>query len=292
MNTLTKVLIVLLTLSSIFLCGIVVTYVANADDYRQKNKTVNTKLRAAVENKKSFEKQLKENIAKSQEQEKKLRNQIASLKLRFEELQGSLKNSEREKALLLQKVNSFASIVEGFSQTNDQQGLLLKNTLGELNKVQAKQIKRQKELDETTAALVEKMAIIETLEAEKKRLLEDKTELQSRLDLLFQPIGKTAAAPVPLTPQITTARPRPAEIITTDIDLKGSITAVDLKNSVAEISIGTADGVKEGMKFHATRGDKFICDILIIDVEAEKAVGIMELVQQQPKIGDNVSTNL
>ena len=36
MSNLTKVLIVLLTISSIFLCGIVVTYVANADNYRQK----------------------------------------------------------------------------------------------------------------------------------------------------------------------------------------------------------------------------------------------------------------
>ena len=40
MSKLTKILIVLLTISSIFLCGIVVTYVANADDYRQENKSL------------------------------------------------------------------------------------------------------------------------------------------------------------------------------------------------------------------------------------------------------------
>ena len=77
-----------------------------------------------------------------------------------------------------------------------------------------------------------------------------------------------------------------------DIALQGLVKKVDLKNSMASISIGSADGVKEGMKFHVTRGDKFLCDILIIDVDAEEAVGVLELVQQQPKVGDSVSTNM
>jgi hypothetical protein len=46
------------------------------------------------------------------------------------------------------------------------------------------------------------------------------------------------------------------------------------------------------MKFHVTRGDEFICDILIIEVDTEKSVGVLELVQQLPKVGDNASTNL
>ena len=47
MSTLTKVLIVLLTVSSIFLCGIVVTYVASANDYREKWETADRGLRKA-----------------------------------------------------------------------------------------------------------------------------------------------------------------------------------------------------------------------------------------------------
>ena len=77
-----------------------------------------------------------------------------------------------------------------------------------------------------------------------------------------------------------------------DIGLKGLITVVDLKYSLAEISIGKADGVKEKMKFYVTRGDDFICEILIFDVDAERAVGYLQLVKLPPKIGDNVTTNL
>jgi len=71
---------------------------------------------------------------------------------------------------------------------------------------------------------------------------------------------------------------------------------VDLKNLLAEISIGAADGVKKGMRFHATRDSKFICDVVVLDVEPDKALGWLELLQDQPqdkpKAGDAVSTNL
>ena len=62
--------------------------------------------------------------------------------------------------------------------------------------------------------------------------------------------------------------------------------------SWAELSIGSADGVKKDMVFHVTRGDRFLCDIVIFEVDPDKAVGKMELVQETPKAGDTVCTNL
>jgi len=268
----------------------VVTYVANADNYRQKYNNLradNDSLSKKVE---GLTEQVNEKIEQKKKLEDRLNGEIASLKVEISELQTKLDNAEREKAVLLQKVNSWTSITKDFYQTTDKQGQLLKNTLEELNKVQAEQIRQRKELNETTAALVEKMAIIETLEAENKRVLEEKTELQNRLDEFLQPVGKIAAEAVPVTPRGEVARPAAPEA--RDIALQGLVTAVDLKNSIASISIGAADGVKEGMRFHVTRGDEFLCDILIIDVDAEEAVGVLELIQQQPKVGDNVSTNL
>ena len=290
MSPLTKILIVLLTLSSIFLCGIVVTYVGNADNYKEQYKRLKDSRDSLSSKVNSLTDQLNEKIEQKKQSEEELNGEITSLGTELGRLEGELKNAEREKAGLLQKVNSWASIVEDFSKTNDKQGQLLKNTLEELNKVQAQQIKERKELTETTAALIEKTAIIETLEAEKRRLLEEKSELQKQLDELLQPFGKVAAPPTPVTrPR---ARVRPAEPAVKEIRLQGLVTAVDLKNSMASISIGKADGVREGMKFHVTRGDEFLCDILIIDVDAEESVGILELVQQQPRINDTVSTNL
>ncbi len=292
MSPLTKALIVLLTLASIFLCGIVVTYVANASDYRQKYDAIKADKDSLTKKVDDLTKQVNESIEQKKQMETQLNGEITALTAKKDELQTSFDNAEREKAELLQKVNSWTSITKDFYETNDKQGQLLKNTLEELSKAQTEQVRQRKELDETTKALQEKMAIIETLETENKRIVEEKTGLQNKVNQFLQPVGKTAAAAVPATPRSEAARPVEIEPETRDIALQGSVTAVDLKNSMATISIGTADGVKEGMRFHITRGNEFLCDLLIVDADVKEAVGVLELVQQQPNVGDTVSTNL
>ena len=292
MSTLTKILIVLVSISIFWLCASVVTYVANADNYRQKYDNLKSERDSLDKKVQDYTKQVNETLEQKKQVENKLNSEITSLKAEKGELQTNFENAEREKAALLQQVNSWASITKDFYKTNDQQGQLLKNTLDELNKTQTEQVRQRKELDETTKALEEKMAIIETLQTENKRMQEEKTELQNRLDKFLQPIGKTAAAAVPVTPRKEAAQPAMTETEVRDIALQGLVTAVDLKNSMATISIGTADGVKEGMRFHVTRGNEFLCDILIIDADAKESVGALELVQQQPNVGDTASTNL
>ena len=137
MSTLTKVLIVLLTLASIFLCGIVVTYVANADNYRQKYNDLKDERDAAVKNSESAKRQLNENIAKADRQKTELNNQIASLERKLTQLRADLTDAERQKALLHEKVNSWTAIVMDFSKTTEDQGQLLKSTLDELRAIQA-----------------------------------------------------------------------------------------------------------------------------------------------------------
>ncbi len=289
MNTLTKILIVLLTISTIALCAIVVTYVANADNFREKEKVAAAKLRTQTQKIKDLQQQLNQQKSRYQQTEDTLNGKIASLQAETESLRADLTNTKREKAALLQKVNNWTSITKDFYETNDKQGQLLQDTLEKLKQVRAEQIKQEKELKETSAVLIEKMAIIENLEAEKKQLIQQKTQLQSRFDQYLQPMGKFAAEPVTVTPRKDV--PRMALPPVRDISLKGLVTAVDVKHSMASISIGAADGVKEGMKFHVTRGDEFICDILILDTDTEEAVGVLDLIQQQPKVGDNAATN-
>jgi len=294
LSTLTKVLIVLLTLSSIFLCGIVVTYVANADNYREKYTDIRSD-RDSLDNKlKAKTNEANEHIRENQRLEDKLRSEIASLKTKTGKLEGDLRDVERERASLLAQVESWTSITKDFYTTNDKQGTLLKNTLDELKRVQAEQIKQRKELNETTAELVERMAIVEQLQAENRRLREIEIGLRAKLDSFLRPGGETVVETRRggVTPERTTVRPVYGEPDTRQVGLKGRVTDVDMKNSLVEISIGSADGVKGGMKFYITRGEEFICDILIYDVEPEKAVGLLDLVSKQPKPGDNVSTNL
>ena len=292
MSTLTKILIVLLTISSIFLCGIVVTYVANAENYKDKYTKLRAAKDAAEQNEAAANKQLNEFKKQTDDEKLRLNEQIAALDREKGELDTKLTEAERQKAALIEEAAKWKAITRDFYDTNDKQRQLLEDTLAKLKTIEAEQIKSDKEIKETTAALIEKMAIIDDLDKQSKQLLEEKTDLQNRLNQLLQQAGKAVAAPEPVTPIKEKAQVAPP---TVDISLNGLITAVDLENSLAEISIGSANGVKQNMTFHVTRADKFICDIVILDVEPEKAIGTLELMdvtKEQPKAGDNASTNL
>jgi hypothetical protein len=217
----------------------------------------------------------------------KLGEQIALLDEDILKLRNDLASAQREKDDAVREVNNWVSIVKDYKATNDTQRQMMQNALTQRDLKEAELIKLDNELKDTTSALMENMAIVRQLQDDSKRLLEEKTELQNKLDQYLRQYGKAIAEPLP-----ETVRTAP----TKDIDLSGSITEIDLKNLLAEISIGKADGVKEGMRFHLTRGDKFICDMVILDVWPEKAVGWIELLQDQPqnqpRINDKVSTNL
>ena len=292
MSTLTKVLIVLLTISSIFLCGIVVTYVSNAENYRQMYNKLKADKNAAVENEKNAKKQLNLAIEEASKQEQKLKDDINALNIKVGQLETQLTEAQRKADEAVAQENIWRDINTKFLSTNDDLRKLLEGKLAELKSVDARRIQGDKELKETTATLIQKMAIIDSLEKQSKLLLEEKTDLQSQLGTHLQKSGQTVATPVTVTPLKETARVATPAV---DIGLNGLITTVDMENSLAEISIGAANGVKQNMKFHVTRADKFICDIVILDVEPENAIGTLELMdvtKEQPKAGDNVSTNL
>jgi len=278
------------TISSIFLCGIVVTYVALADNYKDKHDIIETERDSLIESEKSLKEQRNAMEVKKDALEKKLNSEISNLKIEINTLKGDLKAANDEQKISNQRLSDMASVVETTTQTSKETTKLLMDTQAQLTLAEAEKTKLEAQLEDTSNTLLERLAIIQTLEKEKKQLLEEKAELQSRMDKLLQPTGKAPAPAVIITRPEDTARPAP--VITKKIGLRGLVTAVDSKNKMAGISIGTADGVKEGMRFHVTRANKFICDILIIDTDTEEAVGVMELIEEQPRPGDTVATNL
>jgi hypothetical protein len=292
LSTLTKVLIVLVTMSSICLCAIVVTYVSNADNYKQMYTKLRNQQQAAEQRAGDAKKQLNEFKGKADEQAQSLNESVNALKIQVEQLKTQLTDAQRKATAATAQENIWRDINTKFLATNENLRNLLQQKLAELKEVDAKRIQGDKELKETTATLIEKMAIIDDLQKQMKLLDEEKIELQNQLGQRLQAAGYAVPAPVAVTTLKDTARVATPAV---DIGLNGLVTTVDLDNALAEISIGSANGVKQNMKFHVIRADKFICNIHILDVEPEKAVGTLELLSstgESPKVGDNVSTNL
>jgi len=237
---------------------------------------------AAVEN-------LNKTIEQAQERENELKKSIGSLQADINKLKNDLTAAQNKRDDAIQRMDNWQAIAMDFSKTTETQVKLAKDALSDRNVIDAERIENLKELEERTASLIEKMALINQLDKESRRLREENTALQSKLDRLLQQYGKTVPVATPITQIADKAKLAPPA---TDIGLKGTISNVKMENSWVEISIGSANGVRENMIFHATRSDKFICDIVIFEVDPEKAVGKIQLMQETPRAGDVVSTNL
>jgi len=258
----------------------VVVYVLTATNYKQAYESLQTEYAGLQEKNKTYEQQVVEKTRQLGELSNKLDAEITALKAEKGKIEQDLKNVQREKAELDEKVKTLAASALSFQETVEGMQTNLTQTRAELEQARAESIKLSKNLDEITQKLEEKMAQLEAANNEKKRLLEEKAKLENKI------AGKSTEFE-----PITTIETGPAERAvepSTPVSLQGKITA--LENGLATISIGAADGVEQGMIFHVTQGDTFICDIKITDVDAEVSAGTLQLVQSQPRVGDIVST--
>ena len=289
MSTLTKVLIVLQVVISIFLCGIVVTYVANADDFKGKYETANSRLSSA---------RLRADQAKTglddykTQKDAEIAKTVADLARRQSEIDSlntDIEAAARQNADLTNQLARMASTVEASNLTALEQNKQFGRAHADRNVLDAENISLTKDLKETNDLVIEKMALLATQKEKLRRLLEEKTELQNQLEQFMRQYGKRVPIPMPAT--VVRSKARPAFPKAPGIGLKGLITDLDVPNHLAEISVGSAHGVREEDKFHVTRGDQFVCDILVLDVDSDKSVGVLDYIQMTPRVGDKISTN-
>ena len=289
MSTLTKILIVLLTLSSIFLCGIVVTYVANAENYKEQAENRQNELRSLREREIALTEELNEKVEIFKSTETKLNSSISSLKNDIDQLETDLASAIRERNDAQRRKEDYEAILRANNEILEENNQLRQEAIKNAAALEAERTDFKARLDEVTYELIQTMAIRDNLEKEKKALIQEKTALQNELDRYLQQFGYAAVQPVPVTTILDKAQEAPP---IRAIALEGNVRAVDMQKSLVEISIGAANGVKKNMVFHVTRGDKFVCDLVIFEVDNDKAVGIPELIQEPPQPGDTISTNL
>ncbi len=283
----TKILVVLLSLFSLFLCGAVATYVGSVSNYKQLYEDQKG-LNDSLVSKNSSQKRLfneKADLAKNIEA--KLNDRIQLLEDEKSKLDVELKNAQRTSLESQGRINSWVGVLTSFEKTiaNLEQSLNL--TQQQLSKAHAGNIQDRKELNEISASLYEKIVQMQALEADRRRLLEAKLGLEEQINQLWGPDSEPASF-VPVTPERGAAMavaPPPSGVA-----LNGLITEID--KSLVSISLGSDDGVKKNMVLQVFRGAEFICNLVVTDVDMSVSAGILELVQQRPVIGDYVTTRL
>lgn len=285
MSTLTKLLVVLLSLFTIFLCGMMIVFVGNTDNYKnkwqeQENLCAVTKAELAT-----MSNQYDEQVKKAEELETRRLNETSALRQEKNDLSDENKRLERLAQQYQNQADSWKGVMAGFEQSVRNLQASLDQTQQQLDTARSQGIKDQKELNQITSDLYEKIVQLQDLEAERRRLMEQKTALEDQL-ASSTPVSRPKEI-IPVTPLNRTATPAAA---VTGSDIKGLVSAVG--ESMLQLSVGSADGVKVGTTFHITRGDSFLCDVVVTDVDINKCAGVLELIQQRPQVGDTASTQL
>lgn len=290
MSTLTKVLIVLLTVFSIFLCGIVVTYVANATNQKERADKLDRDWRAARTAREAAQNDLAAAKDQADQMRRDLEAQMSGLKVTISDLEAKLESVQRENTQMAQRVRDMGASVQQANELQSSQMQLAQAAQQQVAALEAERTRLSKELAETDHALMEKMAIVAQLEEKTRQLTEANQDLETRLSQYLRQYGQAAAAPAPVTQR--TGIVQLATPVARDIDLNARVTAVDIRNSLAELSIGSAAGVRPDMRFHVTRDQQFVCDVRILEVGPDQSVGILERIQVSPRVGDAAATNL
>ena len=230
------------------------------------------------------DRQFNTQLQKFKELEDRLMQDIVDLEMERNALAADLRRSERLSAQYQSQADSWRGVMTGFEQSVRQLQGSLQQTQQQLDTTREQRIRDQKELNQITADLYAKIVQLQSMEAERRRLLEQKTELEQQVLVLS---GDFARAE-PITPLPNTARP--AEPTTAALQITGVVEGV--ADNLVHLSVGSADGVREDMVFHITRGDQFLCDVVITNVDTDQSAGVMQLVQQRPRQGDTASTQL
>ncbi|MBN1764758.1 MAG: hypothetical protein JW860_05830 [Sedimentisphaerales bacterium] len=285
MSTLAKVFALLVSALAIFICGIVVTFVSNTQNWKiryEQQKTIAEAAQAQA---------VAANIAMS---EARARSDVIIAKIRENIKEVHKVNNDLDRRLNLAEIES-ATYADN-SETAIQTVRVLRETIQNMYEAQ---MALQKELDQDRANMIAAQTQVieltrnlnglqvenDQLKSIRKRQLENIYQLEEENASLRQKIDTVTLASRKLSPggQVTLT-----EIKKTGVPIRGEIT--DIEGNQAAISVGSSSGVRQDTKFSIYRNDKFLGDLKVTYVEPTESVGLIDNLQGTVVPGDRVTT--
>ena len=285
MSTLTKTLVLLVSVMVLFLCGVVTVFVANTEDYKSAWESQKLKSQAASATALAAEEALKRGLARRDTLIQIQSSNILALELENGRLLRDWETAKQEKSLADSTSATAIQVMESLRKT--------------IQDMYTGQTAIQKELDDAfdkmTAAQVQAVDLRRELNRERVRADSLDALSRQRLEKIYEIENENSKIRAQLE-QVTVASRKwvPDEDVgqvpvgLTGVPIRGQITEV--RDGLASISVGSAAGVRKGMKFLVYRGAQYMGDLAISHVEPSEAAG--QLVLQRAGIvkGDSVTT--
>ena len=286
MSTLTKVFIVVLVVFSIGFTTMTISIVAQSTDWRDTAQKYEEHAKVADTN-------LRNEIAASAATEATLRDSIKSHLEKIGEVEGQFKTNGAEMA----KLRSDIAKAESEKSSSDamSRGLLAQLQIADAGRAEYRKQrdeieKRNIELERRNIDLNDRVneqtTRIAVLFEQKRQYEQQLSILKTENEKLARTAGRPAGASVLEAPSgVAMSNVTPLTPIS-PTPVRGKI--LEISGNLVTISVGSADGVKEGMVFMITRGDQYVGDLKISTVNPNQSAGRMVRTTLAPAQGDQV----
>jgi len=285
LSTLTKVLVLLVAVLSIFLCGVVVVYVASAQNYKTELERQKSLAQAAQVESLVAQESKANSEARLMALNDTLKGTIVALEKRNSEL--VQQNMTESKARMLTEGNSQVAVQLSKSLRDTIQNMYTaqKELQKELDRSHTEMLSAQAHAIELTRELNSEQVKSAQREATSRQRLEKIHQLEEENAQIRQRLQAVTLAPSDFQPGEKVSMIKPGEA---GVPIRGSIT--DIKDDLAAISVGSSSGVRENMKFIVVRGDRYMGDLVITHVESTESAGRLSQRTGMILQGDEVTT--
>ncbi len=286
MSTITKVFAVLVSLLSIFLCGVVIAFMGKVQDYKELYEDQKVLADAAQVMAYSAEQRLeKANLTYGKAAEL-TSERLKDLRDQYNTMSVDLAQAEQESVLESSKADSAVKLVTAMRTTIQDMQNAYETLWSDFDDNRSQMLQAQTQVTELTRQLNNEMARTKQMEDTNRRRAEQIAGLEEQIAKLNQQLDKYNIAQKEFDSDTAVAQVLPEM---TGVPIMGEITEMD--DNIVAISVGSTSGVRENMRFWIVRGDKFLGNLDIIYVEADEAAGRLSNKQDVIVEGDMVTTD-
>lgn len=280
MNALTKAFVVVVTILSVVLVTLVVSFVARVDDYRAQYTQLDQKYRADLESANTTANKVRSLIATKGSDLETALESLSALTAELDRANSDVKTLEAKLAQAGVTVSQSTAALdiaardnEAKSHSIDQQNKLIQDQIAQIGDLQSQRSDLSQSLIESRSQVRRYTDTVMRLQESNKALEQQLLESQASLKTTLKQV---AALTPEGAPEASPASPLPPD----GIAIRGAVTKIDQVTddlTFVQLNVGSRDLVKEGMEFTVYRGDEFVGKLQIASVDTADSVGQLTL---------------
>lgn len=279
MSTLHKIFVVIITVAAIMASVVFIQHANTAENWRQ---AADNQALLAAEAQAKFQ-ETEDKLAQLQTRFDNYRRnaatQQAALEGEIEQMSVDLIRQETANAGYQRDLTVYTGELTALRGAVEEQNRLREEILAQLDEARSDVVRLQTQVRQSNAASRDLQLSLEQAQHAVRSLREQLADKDDQLADLREQLARGAGG--------ATGSERAVTVQPTIIG-----TVQQIRGQLAELNVGSADGVSAGMEFTVYRGADYVATLVIEEVAAEASAGTLQNRRMAVQVGDRAATEL